>query len=99
VDVIVAQVIPYRRGPEPGHRTYNAAIPGIVAPRGARVSMVDMQTLLSPSDYADGFHPNAGGYDKMARAWEPVRPRALDGVDQADHAPAGRDTARCAGSR
>lgn len=22
--------------------------------------------------YADGLHPNAGGYDKMARAWEPA---------------------------
>ena len=68
--VIVAQIIPFRRGPEQGHQSYNAAIPAIVASKGPRVSMVDMQTVLSSNDYADGLHPNAGGYDKMARAWE-----------------------------
>lgn len=70
--VIVAQVIPFRRGPERGHQSYNAAIPGIVASKGSRVSMVDMQNILSKGDYADGLHPNADGYDKMARAWEPA---------------------------
>jgi lysophospholipase L1-like esterase len=68
--VIVAQIIPFRRGPDEGHLSYNAAIPGIVASKGPRVSMVDMQTILSPNDYAEGLHPNTGGYDKMARAWE-----------------------------
>lgn len=68
--VIVAQIIPFRRGPNQGHLSYNAAIPGIVASKGPRVSMVDMQTILSPSDYVDGLHPNAGGYNKMAGAWE-----------------------------
>lgn len=29
-----------------------------------------MRNILSPGDYADGLHPNAGGYDEMARAWE-----------------------------
>jgi lysophospholipase L1-like esterase len=70
--VIVAQIIPFRPGPDPGHQAYNAAIPGIVASKGARVSVVDMQSILSPSDYADGLHPKAVGYDKMARAWEPA---------------------------
>jgi hypothetical protein len=70
--IIVAQIIPFRRGPDPGHLSYNAAIPGIVASKGPRVSMVDLQNVLSPSDYAEGLHPNAGGYDKMARAWEPA---------------------------
>ena len=68
--VIVAQIIPFRWGPDQGHQSYNAAIPGIVASKGPRVSMVDMRNILSKSDYADGLHPNAGGYDKMARAWE-----------------------------
>lgn len=68
--VIVAQIIPFRPGPDQVHRSYNAAIPGIVASKGPRVSRVDMQNILSPSDYADGLHPNAGGYNKMARAWE-----------------------------
>jgi len=31
-----------------------------------------MQNILSKSDYADGLHPNANGYDKMARTWEPA---------------------------
>jgi lysophospholipase L1-like esterase len=70
--IIVAQIIPFRRGPDPEHRSYNAAIPGIVAAKGSRVTMVDMQNILSKSDYADGIHPNASGYDKMARAWEPA---------------------------
>jgi lysophospholipase L1-like esterase len=68
--VIVAQIIPFRRGLDEGHQSYNAAIARIVAAKGPRVSMADMQNILSPSDYADGLHPNAVGYDKMARAWE-----------------------------
>jgi lysophospholipase L1-like esterase len=70
--IIVARIIPFRRGPDPEHQSYNAAIPGIIASKGPRVSMVDMQSILSKSDYADGLHPNASGYDKMARAWEPA---------------------------
>ena len=70
VRVIVAQIIPFRHGAEEGHRSYNAAIPGIAASKGARVSVVDMRNILSMSDYADGLHPNANGYNKMARAWQ-----------------------------
>jgi len=70
--VIVARIIPFRRVPDPSHKSYNAAIAGIVASKGPRVSMVDMQNILSPSDYADGLHPNAGCNDKMARPWEPA---------------------------
>lgn len=70
--VIVAQIIPFRSGPNPGGRSYNAAIAGIVASRGAGVSLVDMRNILAAGDYADGLHPNAGGYDKMARVWEPA---------------------------
>ena len=70
VRVIVAQIIPFQHGPDQDHQSYNAAIPGMVAAKGPRVSMVDMQSILSKSDYADGVHPNTSGYDKMARAWE-----------------------------
>lgn len=35
-----------------------------------RVSTVDMLTIVTPRDYADTFHPRAGGCDKVARAWE-----------------------------
>jgi lysophospholipase L1-like esterase len=71
--VIVAQLIHPRSGPSPEHQPYNAAIPGIVASEGARVSMVNLDNVLSSGDYAaDGIHPNSGGYDKLARAWEPA---------------------------
>jgi lysophospholipase L1-like esterase len=68
--IIVAQIIPYSFGPLEEHISYNAAIPGIVASRGPRVSLVDMQNILSQDDFADAYHPNAQGYDKMARSWE-----------------------------
>jgi lysophospholipase L1-like esterase len=77
--VIDAQIIPFRRGPEQGQQAYNAAIPGIVAAKGPRVSIVDMQNILSRDDYADGIHPNADGYDKMARAWKPAIGAAVSG--------------------
>ncbi|BBJ46434.1 SGNH hydrolase [Streptomyces antimycoticus] len=53
-------------------RAYNAAIPGIVQSKvnaGKRVHLVDMYKALTPADLADGVHPNAGGYDKMADVW------------------------------
>jgi lysophospholipase L1-like esterase len=68
--IIVAQIIPFRPGPDQVHESYNAAIPGIVASKAPLVSMVDMRNVLSPSDYADFLHPKAVGYDKMARTWE-----------------------------
>ncbi len=77
--VIVAQIIPFRRGLEQGNQAYNAAIPDIAASKGPRVSIVDMQNILSRDDYADGIHPNADGYDKMARAWEPAIRVAISG--------------------
>jgi lysophospholipase L1-like esterase len=70
--VIVAQIIPFRPGSDKDHQSYNDAIPRIVASKGPRVSLVDMRTTVLPGDYADGLHPNASGYDKMARAWEPA---------------------------
>ncbi len=78
--IIVAQIIFFRRGSDPIHRAYNAAIPGIAASKGPRVSVVDMQNILGPDDYADGLHPNASGYDKMAHAWEPAVRAALSGA-------------------
>jgi lysophospholipase L1-like esterase len=50
----------------------NAAIPGIVesaANQGKRVHLVDMYPALTTADLADGVHPNAGGYSKMATVW------------------------------
>jgi lysophospholipase L1-like esterase len=71
--IIVAQLISPKSGPDQGRQLYNTAIPGIVASKGTQVSMVDMQNVLTSGDYApDGMHPNSGGYDKLARVWEPA---------------------------
>jgi lysophospholipase L1-like esterase len=88
--VIVAQIVPFRRGPAPAHQS---AILGIVASKGPRVSLVDMQNILSPSDYEEGIHPNAGGYDKMAHAWEPAIRAVLSGSAPRADAPPPRTSA------
>lgn len=70
-DVFVATIIP-KSGADSQVRGYNAAIPGIVQSRaaaGKRVHLVDMYSALTLSDLADGVHPNATGYRKMAAAW------------------------------
>jgi lysophospholipase L1-like esterase len=70
-DVFVATIIP-KSGADTQVRGYNAAIPGIVQARaaaGKRVHLVDMYRALTLSDLADGVHPNATGYRKMADAW------------------------------
>ncbi|HEY9060498.1 MAG TPA: GDSL-type esterase/lipase family protein, partial [Pseudobacteroides sp.] len=51
---------------------YNAKIPGIVqqkAATGKPVYFVEMFKALTSSDLADGVHPNATGYNKMADVW------------------------------
>ncbi|MGC5290529.1 cellulose binding domain-containing protein [Micromonospora sp. DT231] len=70
-DVFVATIIP-KSGADNVVRGYNAAIPGIVQTRaaaGKRVHLVDMYRALTLGDLADGVHPNATGYRKMAAAW------------------------------
>jgi lysophospholipase L1-like esterase len=68
--VIVAEIVPFRSGPNSLYRTYVAAVRTIAAREGVRVSVVDMRAILTRGDYADELHPNRRGYDKMARAWE-----------------------------
>jgi lysophospholipase L1-like esterase len=72
-EVFVATIIPLgSSGLEPAARTFNAAIPGIVqskAGAGKHVHLVDMHAALTAADLADGVHPNATGYDKMATTW------------------------------
>ncbi|WFE99768.1 cellulose binding domain-containing protein [Micromonospora sp. WMMD964] len=70
-DVFVATIIP-KSGADNQVRGYNNAIPGIVQSRaaaGKRVHLVDMYRALTLSDLADGVHPNATGYRKMAATW------------------------------
>ncbi|WP_102126791.1 RICIN domain-containing protein [Deinococcus planocerae] len=53
-------------------RTYNAAIPNLVQTRaaaGRKVRFVDAYPQLTLSDLADGVHPNAAGYSKLANVW------------------------------
>ena len=53
-------------------RTFNRAIPRIVEDRvrnGYDVRFVDLHAGLSTSDLADGVHPNATGYAKLASGW------------------------------
>lgn len=72
-EVFVAQIIPLASASEEANvKIFNAAIPGIVASKvaaGKHVHLVDMHSALTTADLADGIHPNAGGYDKMAAVW------------------------------
>jgi lysophospholipase L1-like esterase len=72
-EVFVAQIIPLGSPSlEAEVKTFNAAIPGIVQGKvaaGKHVHLVDMHSALTTADLADGVHPNAGGYDKMAAVW------------------------------
>jgi lysophospholipase L1-like esterase len=52
---------------------YNAAIRQVVSSRAAAgrpVSLVDAGGRLTRVDLADGVHPNAVGYRKLAQAWD-----------------------------
>ncbi|MEV5710891.1 cellulose binding domain-containing protein [Actinoallomurus sp. NPDC052274] len=72
-EVFVATIIPLAdSGLEANARTFNAAIPGVVQSKvnaGEHLHLVDMHAALTTADLADGVHPNATGYDKMAAAW------------------------------
>lgn len=50
-------------------RAFNAALPAVVAQKGPRTHLVDMHSALTTNDIADGIHPTAAGYDKMAARW------------------------------
>lgn len=70
-EVFVATIIPLPFA-DTAVRTFNAAIPEIVqskASAGRHVHLVDMYSALTSADLADGVHPNADGYRKMATVW------------------------------
>jgi lysophospholipase L1-like esterase len=72
-EVFVATIIPLASASlETNLDKFNAAIPGIVQSKvnaGKHVHLVGMHSALTTADLADGIHPNAGGYDKMAAVW------------------------------
>ncbi len=71
--VIVASLPPLSdRAQDARARTFNAALPGLVSTRaaqGRRVKFVDASARLTLADLADGVHPNAAGYAKLAELW------------------------------
>ncbi|MEU0950599.1 SGNH/GDSL hydrolase family protein [Streptomyces canus] len=50
-------------------KAYNAAIPSLVAQKGANVRLVKMYDALTTADLADGIHPTKSGYEKIAGVW------------------------------
>jgi lysophospholipase L1-like esterase len=70
-EVFVATLVPFA-GQDARVRAFNSAVPGMVQSKvdaGRRVHLVDMFSALTTADLADGVHPNAGGYNKMAGVW------------------------------
>jgi len=70
-DVFVASIIPFADPTaEARVRTYNAAIPGVVASKGSKVHFVDMHATFTAADLSsDGIHPSQAGADKMGDVW------------------------------
>ena len=86
--VLVGSLPPLAEAPDdPGRpervRAFNAAVPRIVARReaqGHRVGFVDLHEALTTADLADGVHPTAAGYARMAAVWSAaVRAAVADG--------------------
>ncbi|MGW4944083.1 RICIN domain-containing protein [Actinoplanes sp. NPDC004185] len=70
VELFVAQIVPTSNtANEAKTQAFNAALPGIVAQKGPMTHLVDLHSALTTADLADGVHPNADGYDKMAARW------------------------------
>lgn len=70
-ELFVATIVPLS-GRDSTVRGFNSALTSIVQARanaGRRVHLVDMFNALTLADLADGVHPNATGYNKMAAVW------------------------------
>lgn len=70
--VILALII-NKRVPDADFSLYNANLSVLARNRileGDKIVLVDMENALNyPDDLSDDLHPNASGYEKMARAW------------------------------
>lgn len=74
--VLVAKIVPSLDATVQARiNAFNAAVPAVVAARGARAGLVDL-SVLSSADLADSLHPNDGGYARMAVRWY----KALEGT-------------------
>lgn len=70
-ELFVATIIPLS-GRDATVRSFNTGVVSAVQARanaGRRVHLVDMFNALTLADLADGVHPNANGYNKMAAVW------------------------------
>ena len=70
-EIFVATIIPLS-GQDANVRSFNAGLISAVQARanaGRHVHLVDMFNALTTADLADGVHPNANGYNKMAAVW------------------------------
>ncbi|WP_236028199.1 AbfB domain-containing protein [Paractinoplanes lichenicola] len=69
-DVFVSSIVPLSDpAREAAATAYNAALPGIVRAKGAKVHFVDLHAALTTAQLADGVHPTREGYDRMAAGW------------------------------
>jgi lysophospholipase L1-like esterase len=79
--VLVAQLIPSMTAATDSRiKTFNAALPGIVASRtnaGKKVMEVNMDDYFGEKDLQDDLHPSDEGYLRMSVAW-------YDGIQEAD---------------
>lgn len=69
--VVVAKLVPLSFN-DAAVVAYNNALPPVVQARasaGKHVVLVDMHTGFPTSELADGVHPNAAGYARMANRW------------------------------
>jgi lysophospholipase L1-like esterase len=70
--VIVAKIIPAKRSSLAATiRTFNNALPAVVAERvkkGSKVSIVDMN-VLTTNELSDDLHPSVAGYSRMGDIW------------------------------
>ncbi|XXT17942.1 GDSL-type esterase/lipase family protein [Sorangium sp. So ce429] len=69
--VVVAKLVPLSFN-NTAVVAYNNALPPVVQARasaGKHVVLVDMHTGFPTSELADGVHPNAAGYTRMANTW------------------------------
>jgi len=79
VTVLVAQIVPaLDAGVNARINAFNAAVPGVVAPRSF-TRLVDLNNTITGADLADTLHPNDAGYTKMASLWYSALAAVLGG--------------------